>query len=45
MGDLTSPIKSYININKLLKYFGIEYSKIGSKDISLWDKRIGPSES
>jgi ClpP class serine protease len=43
IGDLTSPVKSYFNIHKLLKYAGIEYSKVGTKDLSLWDKRLEPS--
>jgi hypothetical protein len=45
IGDLTSPVKSYLNIHKLLTYFGIEYSRTGTKEISLWDRRIGPSEA
>ena len=43
MGDLGVPTKSYSNIHKLLKYLGIGIEKLGTKDMSLWNKFFKPT--
>lgn len=44
MGDLTVPVKTYTNIHKLLKYFGVTYERLGTKESELWATNAEPNQ-
>lgn len=41
---MTVATKTYTNVSQLLKYFGIDYQRIGTNESSIWNRRLQATE-
>ena len=45
MGDIIIPTKTYTNVQKLLKFMGINLERMGTKEETLWNQHTEPTSS